>query len=157
MPSLAGTWRGVYQYEVEEESLPIKAINFTLVLEQRWFGRLRGEIEDDLYLGQSLTATVQGRLRGRNLFFRKIPAEFVTLGKNGLRPVAEYVQEAFGEQVKGDPRPPHVHYHGQFNPALGRVEGVWHIPSYLLPLRSSKGYLIFPETHGTWWIQRQLA
>jgi hypothetical protein len=152
MQNIAGTWYGVYQYQVEEKSVLFQTVEFTMILEQGWLGRLRGTIRDD---PESMQAAVQGRIKGRKIFFRKIPTEFVTLGQNGYRPVAEYVRDAFGEEVRGTPRPPHVHYHGLLDTMGDRVEGVWHIPSYLLPLRSSRGYLIFPETQGTWWVQRQ--
>lgn len=156
MKSVAGTWRGMYRYELEDgASTQVREVGFTLELQQGWLGRLRGTIVDDPELGLPVSAAIEGRLRGLRLFFRKIPQEFYTLGKDGLRPVAEYVEQAFGEQVRGKPRAPHVHYHGQLEPAQMRVEGVWHIPSYLLPLRSSSKHLVFQETRGTWWMQRQ--
>ncbi len=155
MHRMAGTWRGMYRYELDDEQLESRTVGFTLTMEQGWFGRLRGTIKDDPELGLPLNATLQGRLKGVQLFFRKIPADFLTLSKGGLRPVAEYVEETLGEQVRGKPRAPHVHYHGQLDPATWQVEGTWNIPSYLLPLRSSSRYLILQETHGTWWMQRQ--
>jgi hypothetical protein len=156
MHSVAGTWRGVYHYEPPSEDLEARAVGFTLVIEQGWLGRVRGTFSDDPDLGVPLEAGIQGRLRGERLFFRKMPAEFLTLGKQGLRPVVEFVEETFGEQVRGHPRAPHIHYHGHLDPEHGRVEGLWHIPSYLLPLRSSTRYLVFQETHGTWWMERKI-
>jgi len=157
MLNIAGTWRGTYTYDLEGERISPPSVNFTLILQQGWLRRITGTFQDDPDLGLPLQASVQGRVKGAGLFFRKIPAEFYTLGEQGLRPVTGYVEQAFGEQVRGNPRPPHIHYRGRLDRGSDLVDGAWHIPSYLLQLRSTRGCLVIPETRGTWHMRRIAA
>ncbi len=149
---LDGIWKGEYQYELEEQEIQVSRVGFTAFLKGALLGRISGTIEDDPP-GFPAACRIQGRVRGAHLFFRKIPEQFYTMSEEGLRSVAEYVEEAFGETVRGKPRAPHVHYNGELNALGTRVEGVWHIPSYLLMLKGARRHLMFPETSGTWWME----
>ncbi len=150
---LTGTWRGEYHYELEDLEISVELITFNVRIHQSVFGSLRGVVEDDPP-GLPGLCRLQGRIKGSQLFFRKIPDRFYTMSKDGLRLVAEYVEQAFGETVRGNPPVPHVHYHGEITAVGHRVEGVWHIPSYLLMLKGARRQLMFQETRGTWWMER---
>jgi hypothetical protein len=148
-----GQWRGEYRYELEHQEIRVSSVGFTAQLKLAVLGRISGIIEDDPP-GFPSACRIQGRVRGTHIFFRKIPEQFYTMSEAGLRSVAEYVEEAFGETVRGKPHAPHAHYNGELSKNGSRVEGVWHIPSYLLMLKGARRHLMFPETSGTWWMER---
>lgn len=58
---ITGQWRGEYEFDPSERILPMSAVPFTMKLNQGWFGRFSGTVNDDADFGMPGTGIIRGR------------------------------------------------------------------------------------------------
>jgi hypothetical protein len=142
---IVGTWQGEYAYGPMYGDPPPDPVPFRMSLSTGWFGRFAGYVRDDASRGgMSERGRIRGKVRGEELFFRKV------------MPVG-YAFDDGGDQVSYDdlarqldiPRsalPTHhvIEYYGRFDGQ--QLRGSWRIP----PLHPDQ-----PASTGTWSARRQ--
>jgi hypothetical protein len=150
-------WRGHYAYDpIEGRPHPLTAVAFTLTLEQSWFGRFRGQVEDDSKAGAPEPGMVQGRVFGRRVKFLKWMPVYYVQGEAGLIRLREFMQRQWKMVLDEDLLPPPIYYRGTYDAVVEQVSGTWEIRPEIAKL-TSRGQVFecpFPLTTGTWQMAR---
>jgi len=155
--SIAGFWQGQYAYDAGEGYPdPAQSVQFVLELEQSWFGRFSGRVQDRGETGSPEPGQVKGRIWGLHLKFVKQMPIFYLRGRDGMTTFREYLKCDHSLVPDRNLRPPPVHYRGTFCPDSERVTGDWEIrPGVLRFTSDGRAYeWPLPGATGTWEMTR---
>jgi hypothetical protein len=152
---VTGTWQGVYSFDPSAEIPRLESVPFTLILEQRWFGRFTGTVTDDAPPGMPGTGTVLGYFSFPRIEFTKhMPVCCLATADRRIITLREYLVEN-GHICEGDlPHRP-VLYEGQFLSPT-EAQGTWIIEAGLVSLGDGRA-VEFGESTGGWTIQLRAA
>jgi hypothetical protein len=147
--NLTGKWTGAYLYDAGPE---LAAVTFTLNLRHRWLGYISGSVIDGPG-GMPEEGKVAGRLRGRQLLFRKLMPRFRVTAAKGTELASEHPPfERFA--IPADAAHPPILYEGLVSDAGATASGVWRVAEHVVILEDGMQGLQFPGYSGSWTASR---
>jgi hypothetical protein len=91
---VTGVWQGTYRHDRDEPLLLREPVPFTLMLNQRWFGRFKGKVTDDGPNGMPGVGAVAGYFRfPRIQFTKRMPVYYVCSRDGRMVSLREYLAE----------------------------------------------------------------
>jgi hypothetical protein len=132
------------------------AVGFDLALEQHWFGKIRGRVQDDPDKGAPQPGVVEGRVFGSRVKFRKWLPEFLVFSEERVITLGEFFRREYDTPLDEDLLPPPIWYRGRYDPLSQRVEGNWEMAPVVFKI-VSRGVPFecpFPLVTGTWEMAR---
>jgi hypothetical protein len=143
--NMSGVWMGEYRYDPASRAGPV---SFTLRLRQSWFGRISGVVLDGPG-GMPEEGQVVGKLRRRQLSFRKLMPISRVVAQGGTRPLKDLLTER-GYHVSANPPHPPIIYDGLLSDDESSVCGVWRVEDYVVAFADGASAIQFSGYSGTW-------
>ncbi|BCL40016.1 hypothetical protein [Nostoc sp. MS1] len=157
--NITGTWTGEYSYD-PNDLYPNHQLSvpFTLVVQQSWFGRFRGQVQDDPQRGIPEQGFVKGQITGYKIsFFKRLPVFYVA-SSTGLKTLFDYWLEEYNISLDHEVEHPPIHYIGEFSDLHNQASGVWRLGGNTIRVLS-QGKLIqtvLPVSTGIWRMERNI-
>ncbi|MEH1852543.1 MAG: hypothetical protein V7L11_12840 [Nostoc sp.] len=157
--NITGTWIGEYSYD-PNDLYPNHQLSvpFTLVLQQSWFGRFRGQVQDNPQKGMPEQGFVKGQIAGYKIsFFKRLPVFYVA-SSTGLKTLFDYWLEEYGIRLDHQVEHPPIHYIGEFSDVHNQAIGVWRLGGNTIRVQSQGKLLqtVLPVSTGIWRMERNI-
>lgn len=146
--NISGEWRGTYRYDLQKSRTIRAPVDFTLTLNQGWFGRFEGAVANDQQHGMPGTGRVKGRYSFPSIrFVKQMPVAYVgTMDHEKLSFVQWLSNHGIGPI--GDLAHPPILYTGEFID-VSRAHGTWVIQGRTIQVDEQR-VVQFPTATGRW-------